>query len=774
MPDVPADTSDAPAGTSDASAAAQTDTDDSRSDDARPTILIDTEEHRVISETIDALAADDNIFHRGCILVRVLREDHPNDGVIRSDGSPTIQVLPSANLRERMTRCASFVKYNSKGDEVPAHPAAWLVSAVDARGEWPALRHLAGVSDCPVLRPDGSVWQTNGYDPRTGVLFESRQAFPLVHPEVNIDDAVVAVDELTEVVCDFRFESPEHRAAWLAALLTPLARFAFEGPSPLFLVDANVRGAGKGLLAQTIGRIVLGREMPVSSYSHEPNEMRKRITAISIAGDRMVLLDNLEGAFGNDALDRALTSTRWKDRVLGRSGEIDLPLMCVWYATGNNVAVAADTTRRVIHIRLDVLEERPEDRTGFRHPDLLAWIAQNRPKLLTSALTILSAYCKAGRPSQGLSSYGSFEGWSNLVRQAVVWAGLPEPSAPSEERKRREATSFLCYVDALGRYADFHALRHTTGTLLALGGVNPKTAQTLMRHSDINLTMSLYTHTLAGQEAAAIASLPNLDTAPTKQQPKPTNNTTDTTNAATTGATTTPATDTNTNATNTTSATNTTTSVNVTDTTDTPTNTNNATTATVKTDATATGTNNAAAAGLNGMTSATNDAPASSDKVLVTTTNDMTTTTNDVAPPTTTVPISTENTAATADNTPVTTDTAPAKTIEENAREHSPKTPENSSENSPPTSPSPCRVFGNNSGEPAHSGILEENTKTAENLMKTSVFCGKIDQLTAGTAPRFTESQKPSGITRITGLRRRLQERNNCFEVPHDNFPLNP
>jgi len=219
-PDVPTDTSDAPAGmsdalagTSDVSVAAQTGTNDTCSDDARPTILIDTEEHRVISETIDALAVDDNIFHRGCILVRVLREDHPNDGVIRSDGSPTIQVLPSANLRERMTRCASFVKFNSKGDEVPAHPAAWLVSAVDARGEWPALRHLAGVSDCPVLRPDGSVWQTSGYDSRTGVLFESRQAFPLVHPEVNIDDAVVAVDELTEVVCDFRFESPEHKSA---------------------------------------------------------------------------------------------------------------------------------------------------------------------------------------------------------------------------------------------------------------------------------------------------------------------------------------------------------------------------------------------------------------------------------------------------------------------------------------------------------------------------------------------------------------------------------
>jgi hypothetical protein len=213
----------------------------------------------------------------------------------------------------------------------------------------------------------------------------------------------------------------------LAALLTPLARFAFNGPSPLFLIDANVRGAGKGLLAQTIGWIVLGREMPVFSYAHESEEMRKKITSIAIAGDRLVLLDNLEGNFGNDALDRALTSTRWKDRILGKSELVDLPLMPAWYGTGNNVAVAADTTRRIIHVRLDVLEEHPEDRKDFKHPNLLDWVGQNRGKLLSAAITILAAYCRAGRPSQNLSSFGSFEGWSSIVRQAVVWAGLPDP-----------------------------------------------------------------------------------------------------------------------------------------------------------------------------------------------------------------------------------------------------------------------------------------------------------------------------------------------------------
>lgn len=57
---------------------------------------------------------------------------------------------------------------------------------------------------------------------------------------------------------------------------------------------------------------------------------------------------------------------------------------------------------------------------------------------------------------------------------------------------------------------NFHSLRHTTGSLLAASGVHPKETQSIMRHSDINLTMSIYTHTLTGQESQAIDSLPDL------------------------------------------------------------------------------------------------------------------------------------------------------------------------------------------------------------------------------------------------------------------------
>ncbi len=59
-------------------------------------------------------------------------------------------------------------------------------------------------------------------------------------------------------------------------------------------------------------------------------------------------------------------------------------------------------------------------------------------------------------------------------------------------------------------HVDFQSLRHTCGSLLAAAGVYPKIIQRIMRHSTIALTMDRYAHTYRGDEAAAIAKLPNL------------------------------------------------------------------------------------------------------------------------------------------------------------------------------------------------------------------------------------------------------------------------
>jgi len=64
--------------------------------------------------------------------------------------------------------------------------------------------------------------------------------------------------------------------------------------------------------------------------------------------------------------------------------------------------------------------------------------------------------------------------------------------------------------DERGRTLDVHALRTTFGTLLSKGGVTPRTAQAAMRHSDIDLTMNVYTDPKLLDVAGALETLPAL------------------------------------------------------------------------------------------------------------------------------------------------------------------------------------------------------------------------------------------------------------------------
>ena len=73
------------------------------------------------------------------------------------------------------------------------------------------------------------------------------------------------------------------------------------------------------------------------------------------------------------------------------------------------------------------------------------------------------------------------------------------------------------YVDVKGRYADFHALRHTFISNLGKAGVSPKTTQSLARHSDINLTMNVYSHLELQEQSEALKQLPPLPKSKTQK-----------------------------------------------------------------------------------------------------------------------------------------------------------------------------------------------------------------------------------------------------------------
>jgi integrase len=103
------------------------------------------------------------------------------------------------------------------------------------------------------------------------------------------------------------------------------------------------------------------------------------------------------------------------------------------------------------------------------------------------------------RPSHGEDDAGGFEGSTKEVDRGGQDAG-GEGGAGT--------VRLLKYQNSRGLFADFHSNRHTFITNLERVGVSPRRAQSLARHSDIRLTMGVYTHIGLHDQLAAIELLP--------------------------------------------------------------------------------------------------------------------------------------------------------------------------------------------------------------------------------------------------------------------------
>ena len=420
--------------------------DDDHSDE-KPVIQIHPDLTGVTDEAIAALLArpDLGVYVRGRQLVRVARDGSaPVRWLKRWPGAPVIVSLGGPQVLDVLDRCATWMKYDGRGQKlVPALPPGWAGQQVAARLEWP-LPYLEAVTETPTIRRDGSILDAPGWDEPTGLLYEpipGAADWPMVAEKPNADDLESALATLKDPFVDFPFVAESDRAAAVAAMLTLVARHLIDGPTPLFPIRAPTPGTGKTLLAEIIGLIGTGRVPPTMTMTYDAEELRKRITSLAVEGAQVILLDNVSGTLGSNTLAAALTATEWEDRILGTNTVVRVPLRVVWMATGNNLGFRRTLGRRVVPIDLDAGVEQPEDRIGFRYPDLKAHVQRHRPKLVSAALTILRAHCQAGRPAHGGPRTGSFEAWDDTIRSAVIWLGLDDPASLDPDQGRGRVRS---------------------------------------------------------------------------------------------------------------------------------------------------------------------------------------------------------------------------------------------------------------------------------------------------------------------------------------------
>jgi hypothetical protein len=364
-----------------------------------------------------------DIYQAGNRLVRPVRSE-----VYATKGRKTkIASLVSVDppfLKTELTRCVDFFEWR-KEERVGKAPPGDVVSAMLSRfGKW-EFPSVTGVITVPTLRRDGTVLACEGLDKETGLLVVGPLPdMPAVNPRPGREEAERAVRILDGLLDGFPFVDRCSRAAALSGFISPVVRGALTCV-PLHGVTAPIAGTGKSFLWDLIGGIVIGDAMPIIAAGANLEEMEKRLDALLIAGLTMFSLDNVSMPIGGDALCQAIERPLYSARMLGKSEVRDRRNTWGLYATGNNLRLRDDVTRRALLIRLDAGVERPELREFSDNP--FDRVLGNRGLYIWAALTVVLGYRTAGMPGRLPHIGDPFAEWSDLVRSALVWLDYADP-----------------------------------------------------------------------------------------------------------------------------------------------------------------------------------------------------------------------------------------------------------------------------------------------------------------------------------------------------------
>jgi hypothetical protein len=339
---------------------------------------------------------------------------------------------------------ANFVRFDARkeADSLISPPTAIAGLLLERAGRL-RLPALLGVISSPTLRKDGSILDADGYDEASGMLLDRRGVnFPTVPANPTREDAEKALAVLNDLIKTFPFVDRASKSVALAGMMTAVVRRSID-KAPIFAFSAPVAGSGKTKLGDICSVLATGKAAAVLATGSTAEEFEKRLASTLLGGDPVILIDNVEVPLGGELLEMMVTSDLCKPRILGRSETPEISTSALVCATGNNLVIRKDITRRVMLCRLDPQVERPELRQFEYDPVKRA--RERRPEYVAAALTIMRAWHVSGAP--GYDKLGSFEEWGSMVRDALVWLGEEDPTVTIEEARKTDP--FLDTVDGV-------------------------------------------------------------------------------------------------------------------------------------------------------------------------------------------------------------------------------------------------------------------------------------------------------------------------------------
>lgn len=324
----------------------------------------------------------------------------------------------------RLVRFYTMKKVNDEWVRIRAELPDKLWKAFLEKGSWNVPK-LSGIVHAPYFY-DGDVILAKGYNTKSG-LYLTQDFMLRGLKNATRKQALTALAFLRGLLSGFPFETEIDEAVTVAMIITAVQRATLE-TAPLFGITANTPGTGKSQLAMGITSLATGNAPAVHGFRDNEPETAKMLMSALLRGSSNIVIDNVKlgVALGGDALCAVLSSPLYVDRELGYSRTRTVSTRVLMAATGNNLKLASDITRRSLMIRLDAKCERPELRNFDKN--FVQVCREQREPILKSILTILSAYHAAGRPKADNVRLGTFEQFSDEICAPLVWLGVVDPT----------------------------------------------------------------------------------------------------------------------------------------------------------------------------------------------------------------------------------------------------------------------------------------------------------------------------------------------------------
>lgn len=373
---------------------------------------------RICDAAEQELASTGRFFQRGNLIVNVMTNPETQNTVINP--------LTQSSLLRSISGCIRWTKTNQQGHEVICDPPTKHIKVLFDAQMYSHLPPLIGLTRQPHMRDDDSICSKSGYDALTGLfgVFDERDYKIPDNP--SKDDAIHACNELRQLLSEFEFADPVDEAAAISAMLTATIRPSLP-TAPSFHMQAHQLASGKSFLTSLICCFSSSSSPSAVGFPTSDEECQKLLLANLLESPAAIVFDNLTtDLIPYKSICSALTEEFLTGRLLGVSKTATVSTRTLILSSGNNVGPIKDMARRCIAIHLDPKVDTPASKKYANDP--VKMVRKNRERYVSLAITIIKAWITAGKPISKCSALASYERWSELIRQPLLWLNLPDPA----------------------------------------------------------------------------------------------------------------------------------------------------------------------------------------------------------------------------------------------------------------------------------------------------------------------------------------------------------